>query len=147
MPEIESYLSYMNVDEHLPELKRKAIESSSNAFAPYSKFVVGASLLMRSGNIYTGCNVEFSDYLALHAEVNAIGSAVNSGENDIQTVVVYSITSPPVLPCGSCRQKLSEFAQLNKHDIQVIAFNDKDEQIEFLLSELLPGAEIKVNKK
>jgi len=147
VPEIESYLSYMNVDEHLPELKRKAIESSSNAFAPYSKFVVGASLLMRSGNIYTGCNVEFSDYLALHAEVNAIGSAVNSGENDIQTVVVYSITSPPVLPCGSCRQKLSEFALLNNHDIQVIAFNDKDEQIEFLLSKLLPGAEIRVNKK
>ena len=46
MPEIESYLSYMNVDEYLPELKRKAIESSSNAFAPYSKFVVGASLLV-----------------------------------------------------------------------------------------------------
>jgi cytidine deaminase len=137
----------MNIDEYLPELKRKAIESSSNAFAPYSEFIVGASLLMKSGNIYTGCNVEFVDYLALHAEVNAIGSAINNGENDIQAVVVYSLTSPPVLPCGSCRQKLSEFAQLNKHDIQVIAFNDKNEQIEFLLSELLPGAEIKVNKK
>ena len=147
MLEKESYLSYMNIDEYLPELKQKAIESSSNAFAPYSKFIVGASLLMKSGNIYTGCNVEFSDYLALHAEVNAIGSAVNGGENDIQAVVVYSKTSPPVLPCGSCRQKLSEFAQLNKHDIQVIAFNDKDEQIDFLLSELLPGSEIKVNKK
>jgi len=145
--EKESNLSYMNVDDYLPELKRKAIESSSNAFAPYSKFIVGASLLMNSGNIYTGCNVEFADYLALHAEVNAIGSAINNGENDIQAVVVYSKISPPVLPCGSCRQKLSEFAQVNEHDIQVIAFNDKNEQIEFLLSELLPGAEIKVNKK
>jgi len=143
----DSYLSYMNLDEHLPELKQRAEESSVNAFAPYSDFIVGASLLMKSGNIYTGCNVEFSDYLALHAEVNAIGTAINSGENDIQAVVIFSKSSPPVLPCGSCRQKLSEFAQLNKHDIQVIAFNDKQEQIEMLLSELLPGAEIQVNKK
>ena len=137
----------MNIDECLPDLKQQAIESSSNAFAPYSNFVVGAALLMKSGNIYTGCNVEFSDYLALHAEVNAIGSAINNGEKDIQAVVVFSKTSPPVLPCGSCRQKLSEFAQLYNHDIQVITFNDKNEQNEFLLSELLPGAEIKVNKK
>jgi len=146
VPEIESYLSYMNVDEYLPELKRKAIESSSNAFAPYSKFVVGASLLMSSGNIYTGCNVEFSDYLALHAEVNAIGSAVGGGEKDIQAVVVYSTSSPPVLPCGSCRQKLFEFSLLFKHDIKVLAFNNQDEEIEMLLSELLPGGEIKVDK-
>ena len=137
----------MNIDEYLPELKQKAIESSSNAFAPYSKFIVGASLLMKSGNIYTGCNVEFSDYLALHAEVNAIGSAVNKGDTDFQLVVVYSYSSPPVLPCGSCRQKIYEFASLHEHDIKVIAVNDKKERIEMMLSELLPGGEIKVKKK
>ena len=133
--------------EYLSKLKELAIESSKQAYVPYSAFKVGAALLLKSGNIFTGCNVEFSDYLALHAEVNAIGSAVDSGEKDIQAVVVYSTSSPPVLPCGSCRQKLFEFSLMFKHDINVIAFNDRDEQIEILLSELLPGGEIKVDKK
>ena len=137
----------MNVNEHLPKLKELAIESSKHAYAPYSNFQVGAALLMNSGNIYSGCNVEFSDFLALHAEVNAIGSAVDNGEKDIQAVVVYSKSSPPVLPCGSCRQKLLEFSLMFKHDIKVIAFNEKDESIEMLLSELLPGGEIRLEKK
>ncbi len=137
----------MDINDHLPKLKELAIESSKQAYAPYSEFNVGAALLMDSSNIFTGCNVEFSDYLTLHAEVNAIGSAVNAGEKGIRAVVVYSTSSPPVLPCGSCRQKLFEFSLLFKHDIIVIAFNNKEEQIEMLLSELLPGGEIKVDKK
>ena len=137
----------MNVNEHLPKLKELAIESSKHAFVPYSNFHVGAALLMEGGNVYTGCNVEFSDYLALHAEVNAIGSAVDNGEKDIHAVVVYSKSSPPVLPCGSCRQKLLEFSLMFKHDIKVIAFNNEDELVEMLLSELLPGGEIKLDKK
>ncbi len=137
----------MVVDQYLPKLKKLAIESCKHAYAPYSNFHVGVALLMESGKIFTGCNVEFSDYLALHAEVNAIGSAVDKGEKDIQAVVVYSTSSPPVLPCGSCRQKLFEFSLMFKHDIKVIAFNNEDEQIEMLLSELLPGGEIKVDKK
>ena len=137
----------MDIDKHLPKLKELAIESSKQAYAPYSDFIVGVALLMDSGKIFTGCNVEFVDYLALHAEVNAIGSAINAGEKDIQAVVVYSTSSPPVLPCGSCRQKLLEFSLMFEHDVKVIAFNDKNEQLERMLSELLPGAEIKVNKK
>jgi cytidine deaminase len=102
---------------------------------------------MKSKKIYAGCNVEFSDYLALHAEMNAIGTAVNNGEKDIRKVVVYSYSSPPVLPCGSCRQKLYEFSSLYEHDIEIIAINDKNEQIKMMLSELLPSGEIKVQKK
>lgn len=133
--------------KNLTQLIELAKESSKNAFVPYSNFRVGAALLMSSGNIYTGCNVEFVDYLALHAEVNAIGTAVNAGETDIVKVVVYSSSSPPVLPCGSCRQKLYEFSLLNKHDISIIALNDKNEKIEMNLSELLPKGEIKVKRK
>lgn len=133
--------------KNLTQLIELAKISSMKAFVPYSKFRVGVALLMNSGNIYTGCNVEFADYLALHAEVNAIGSAVNAGETDIIKVVVYSNSSPPVLPCGSCRQKLYEFSLLNKHDILIVALNDKDEKIEMNLSELLPEGEIKVEKK
>ena len=131
----------------LTQLIELAKESSMKAFVPYSNFRVGVALLMDSGNIYTGCNVEFADYIALHAEVNAIGSAINAGETDIIKVVVYSNSSPPVLPCGSCRQKLYEFSLLNKHDILIIAINNMDEKIETKLSELLPGGEIKVGKK
>lgn len=137
----------MNEEEVLVELIKRAKESSEKAYAPYSNFKVGTALSMKSKKIYTGCNVEFSDYLALHAEMNAIGTAVNNGEKDIQTVVVYSYSSPPVLPCGSCRQKLYEFSSLYEHDIEIIAVNDKDEQIKMMLSELLPVGEIKVEKK
>ena len=130
----------------LTKLIKKAKLSSENAYAPYSNFKVGAALLMKSNKIYTGCNVEFSDYLALHAEMNAIGTAVDNNEKDIQAVVVYSYSSPPVLPCGSCRQKLFEFASMYKHDIKVIAVNDKDDRIESILSKLLPSGEIFVEK-
>ena len=129
-------------EDVLTKLIERAKESSKKAYAPYSNFKVGAALLMKNKNIYTGCNVEFSDYLALHAEMNAIGTAVTNGEKDIQAVVVYSYSSPPVLPCGSCRQKLFEFASIYKHDIEVIAINNKDERTEALLSELLPSGEI-----
>ncbi|MBA7538254.1 Cytidine deaminase [subsurface metagenome] len=122
---------------------KKAYE---NAYAPYSNFRVGVALVSKKGNIYTGCNVEFVDYLALHAELNAIGSAVNSGETDIITVVVYSSCSPPVLPCGSCRQKLLEFSKLHDHDITIIAVNNNDEKIKHLLSDLLPFGNIPVEK-
>ncbi len=133
--------------ENLSQLIKLAKESSMKAYVPYSEFRVGVALLMNSGKIHTGCNVEFADYLALHAEINAIGTAINGGETDIIAVVVYSYSSPPALPCGSCRQKLYEFSLLNKHDISIIAINDKDEKIEMVLSELLPGGEIKVVKK
>ena len=134
-------------EDVLTKLIERARESSENAYAPYSNFKVGAALLMKSNNIYTGCNVEFSDYLALHAEMNGIGTAVNNGEKDIQAVVVYSYSSPPVLPCGSCRQKLYEFSSMYKHDIKIVAVNNKDEKIEFQLSELLPSGEIFLEKK
>lgn len=132
---------------YLPKLIEQARKISKKAYAPYSNFHVGAAFLTTKEKIYSGCNVEFSDYLALHAEVNAIGTAVNEGDTDIHLVVVYSYSSPPVLPCGSCRQKLYEFAQLHKHDIKVIAVNNKEERIEMMLSKLLPGGEIQANKK
>ncbi|MHA1302405.1 MAG: cytidine deaminase [Candidatus Heimdallarchaeaceae archaeon] len=129
----------MDISPFLSDLISQAKEVSQKAYAPYSNFRVGAALLTSTGHIFKGCNVEFSDYLALHAELNTIGSAVSNGQSDIQAIVVFSYCSPPVLPCGSCRQKLYEFSQLNNHDIKVIVINDKNEQQEFLLSELLPS--------
>lgn len=137
----------MENEEIISELVNLAREASKNAYAPYSSFHVGVALKTTNGNIFTGCNVEFSDYLALHAEVNAIGSAVTEGDTDIEAIVVYSYSSPPALPCGSCRQKIYEFSRLNEREIKVLAINDKNERIEKKISELLPGGEIFLDKK
>ncbi|UJG42648.1 MAG: cytidine deaminase [Candidatus Heimdallarchaeum endolithica] len=135
-----------DTEKNIQELIIKAKEVSLQAYAPYSNFRVGAALLTASGKIYTGCNVEFSDYLALHAELNAIGAAVKNGERNFDSILIYSYCSPPVLPCGSCRQKLFEFSQLNKKDIKIIVVNDKGEKSKYLLSELLPSGNIPVEK-
>ncbi|GAH74736.1 unnamed protein product, partial [marine sediment metagenome] len=69
----------MKVELHLPILIEQARKISKKAYAPYSNFRVGTAFLTTKEKIFTGCNVEFADYLALHAEVNAIGAAVNEG--------------------------------------------------------------------
>ena len=93
------------------ELKELAKKAASKAYAPYSKFKVGSALLTKSGNVYTGCNVENASYgLTICAERNAIASAVNAeGEIEIDTIVVYTPTEKPTPPCGACRQVIHEF--------------------------------------
>ena len=93
------------------ELRELAKEAASKAYAPYSKFKVGSALLTKSGNVYTGCNVENASYgLTICAERNAIASAINAeGEIEIDTIVVYTPTEKPTPPCGACRQVIHEF--------------------------------------
>ena len=136
----------MDSETYIPQLVEEAKRVSTHAYAPYSKFKVGAALLTKNGTIFTGCNVEFADYLVLHAELNAIGAAVKDGETDIYAVAVFSHCSPPVLPCGSCRQKIYEFSQLHNHDVKIIVVNDEGEQKEYWLSALLPSGDIPVEK-
>lgn len=92
----------------LIEAARKA---RLNAYAPYSKFKVGAALLAQSGKIYTGCNVENASYgLACCAERNAVFKAVSEGEKDFRAIAIASDSAEPTAPCGACRQVLNEFA-------------------------------------
>ena len=98
--------------EQQVDLLRHALEARQNAYAPYSHYTVGAAVLTDSGRIYTGCNVENASYgLTCCAERNAIFKAVGSGERKLLAVAV---TGPEggemAMPCGACRQVLSEFA-------------------------------------
>ena len=94
------------------ELFEKAKKASENAYCPYSKFPVGASILYESNNIYTGCNVENVSFgLTLCAERNAMAAAVSAGEKTgIKAIAIYSPKQKECMPCGACRQWLNEFA-------------------------------------
>lgn len=92
--------------EELIELARQVREL---AYAPYSKFKVGAVVECRDGRIFTGCNVENSSYgLTMCAERNALGKAVSEGASDFIRIAVIADAHAPVPPCGACRQVISE---------------------------------------
>ena len=109
-------MSGMEVEKPLmEELFSKALKASKNSYSPYSKFPVGAAVLFKSGNIFTGCNVENRSYgLTNCAERSALFSGVSSGEREIAAVAIAApLADYPVGPCGACRQVLMEFAQKN----------------------------------
>jgi len=115
-----------------------AVEAKEKAYAPYSKFRVGAALLMESGNIYTGVNIENASFGATNcAERTATFTAVAQGERKAKMIAIASDSEDFVYPCGICRQVLSEFGD---DSMIVICTNKKGEHREFTLGELLPGA-------
>jgi len=81
------------------------------AYAPYSKFAVGAALLDEAGRVHAGCNVENAAYpQGLCAEASAIAALVAAGQKRVLECVVIGPGSEVITPCGGCRQKLREFA-------------------------------------
>lgn len=117
------------------ELMKKAIDASTRAYVPYSKFPVGACVLTENDKTYTGCNFENSSFgLTICAERNAIGTAIADGERKIKAIAVYSPKQDNCTPCGACRQVISEFCDDNT-DI-IVKIND-DLKI-YKITELLP---------
>jgi cytidine deaminase len=96
----------------LARLVAAARAAREHAYAPYSKYKVGAALLTKSGAVFTGCNVENASYGGtVCAERNAIGAMVAAGERDPIAIAVATGGPRPGSPCGFCRQVLREFAR------------------------------------
>ena len=118
-------------------LYEAAFEASRAAYSPYSHFPVGAAVLVETGDIFAGCNVENASYgLTICAERNAVFQAVAKGNQVIRAVLVFTPTAKPSPPCGACRQVLNEFA----NDLAVYCVSEAEEWLETTLSELLPKA-------
>lgn len=121
----------MNRDK---ELFEKATEALKNAYAPFSKFTVGAALLSESGDVFIGVNVENSSIGAtICAERTAFVKAVSEGHRKFDTIAVVS-GEGAVLPCGICRQFMFEFGD----ELRIITGDDADHLIEYNLKNLLP---------
>ena len=119
------------------ELIQKAKKARLKAYAPFSKFKVGAALLTKTGKVYTGANVENASYgLTVCAERAAVLKAVNEGDRDFVKIAVAADRNPPVTPCGACRQVLSEFAT----DLTIVCANLQGRVRRYTLRELLPQA-------
>jgi cytidine deaminase len=94
------------------KLLEAAQQAREAAYAPYSKFKVGAAVRTRAGNIYSGCNVENSSFgLSICAERVAIFNAVAAADSDVTDLAVFTDAEEPSPPCGACRQVLFEFGR------------------------------------
>lgn len=123
------------------ETLERAIEAAmnvrTNAYAPYSKFLVGAALVDADGGIHVGCNVENASYgLTNCAERAAVAAATAAGRRDIVLCVVVTDTPTAASPCGACRQVLSECNQT----MQVLCTTPHRDDHWSSLDELLPRA-------
>ena len=119
------------------ELLKKAEEAKTGAYAPYSRFRVGAALLGKSGRVYTGANVENASYpVTCCAERVALFKAVTEGEREFDAIAVTSDSNDLTWPCGVCRQALAEFGL----KMDVVASNNTLENKTMKLEALLPCA-------
>ena len=123
-------------DEVRQDLIKKASQVRTNAYAPYSNYLVGAALLTKEGKIFTGVNVENAAYPdSICAERAAVFSAVSAGEREFEAIAI--VTRNGGTPCGSCRQVLSEFGL----DIEVLLADETETLLQqSAVRDLLPGA-------
>ena len=121
------------------ELVAAAIDARKNAYAPYSKFKVGAAVLTKSGKVFAGVNVENASFgLTCCAERVAIFKSVSVGERDFFAIAVVARIKGGPMPCGACRQVLHEFAPKAKVWVADTKFPSKVR--EFAVEDLLPEA-------
>lgn len=122
----------------------KAIEIAksvrNNCYSPYSTYYVGCALMCKSGKIYSGCNVENDGIQSICAERVAFVKAISEGEKGFEYIVVCGGSTldslDDCLPCGYCRQFMSEFVD---KDFKIYALSNNDKISEYSISDLLPN--------
>lgn len=118
-------------------LKQAATDVRERAYAPYSRFKVGAAIRAASGAVYLGVNVENVAYPeGTCAEAGAIAAMVAGGETRIDEVCVIADSPDPVPPCGGCRQKIAEFAA---QGVRVTLCTTDGKEKVMTVADLLPG--------
>jgi cytidine deaminase len=117
------------------ELREVAAQARLRAYAPYSKFLVGAALLTDSGVVVSGCNVENISFgLTMCAERVCVGRAIDQGEKGFRMLAIVADSDTPIVPCGACRQVLAEFAP----SLVITSWTLAGRSEEFSLTELFP---------
>lgn len=120
-------------DTEAVKLFEEAKIASGRTYSPYSNFAVGAAVLTKNGEIYTGTNVENASFsVTICAERTALGYAISSGSTEIIAIAVYS-NKDSISPCGACRQFIIEFGSGI-----IIVFRHEQKIIQRTIQELLP---------
>ncbi len=120
----------------IKQLIEAARQAREQAYAPYSRFRVGAAALGFDGKIYTGCNVENVSFgLTNCAERTAVFKAVSEGNRKFRALAIFSGTEKHCSPCGACRQVIAEFGR----GVQVIQADKNGDYVINNIEELLPG--------
>lgn len=123
------------------QLAEEALQARETAYAPYSRYTVGAALLTEDGRIYRGCNVENASYGAANcAERTAIFKAVSEGVRNFRAIAIAGgmegcQPNDYAYPCGICRQVMQEFCGA---DFEILVVKNREDYREYTLSEMLP---------
>jgi cytidine deaminase len=134
-------MNFSSSGAELPEavrqsLWRAALAAHAAAYAPYSRFRVGAAVLDEQGHIHAGCNVENAAYpQGVCAEAGALSAMVLGGGHSVRAVLVLGQGERWVTPCGGCRQKIREFAQ---PDVPILLADEMGLRASLTLEALLP---------
>ena len=126
-------MTQTDMDKALYEAASAIREKS---YSPYSRFAVGAAILADDGQVYAGCNIENAAYPQGNcAEASAIAAMIAGGAKRIRRIYVVGNGAEPVTPCGGCRQRIREFADL---DVTVISHGVEGQPLACTLEQLLP---------
>ena len=123
-------------DLEIKNMIRMAMDARDRAYVPYSGFRVGACIKTHTGAYYLGCNIENASFGATNcAERTALFKAVYEGEREFEALAIVSDSSNYTVPCGICRQALSEFCE---PDMPVICANNEGQYKVFTFGDMLP---------